>query len=66
MTTSTRRLDTTDLQARVKSMYEQVATEPHQGFHFETGGDLAALAVGQAGTVIGVDMTPPSSGKPAP
>src|SRR5262249_38096368 len=32
MTTSTRRLDTTDLETRVKSMYEQVATEPHQGF----------------------------------
>jgi SAM-dependent methyltransferase len=111
MTTSTRRLDTIDLEARVKSMYEQVATEPHQGFHFETGRGLAerlgyppadlnripaaaidsfagvgyfldlatlaagetvldlgsgsgmdsflaALAVGQAGTVIGVDMTP--------
>jgi SAM-dependent methyltransferase len=111
MTTSTRRLDTLDLEARVKSMYEQVATEPHQGFHFETGRGLAerlgyppadlnripaaaidsfagvgyfldlatlaagetvldlgsgsgmdsflaALAVGQAGTVIGVDMTP--------
>ena len=40
MTTSARRLDTTDLEARVKSMYEQVATEPHQGFHFETGRGL--------------------------
>src|SRR5215831_17235631 len=111
MTTSTSRLDTTDLEARVKSMYEQVATQPHQGFHFETGRGLAerlgyppadldripaaaidsfagvgyfldlatlaegetvldlgsgsgmdsflaALAVGQAGAVIGVDMTP--------
>ena len=41
MTTSARRLDTTDLEARVKSMYEQVATEPHQGFHFKTGRGLA-------------------------
>src|SRR5262249_47614061 len=41
MTTSTSRLDTTDLEARVKSMYEQVATQPHQGFHFETGRPLA-------------------------
>jgi len=97
-------------------MYEQVATEPHQGFHFETGRGLAerlgypradldripataidsfagvgyfldlatlaagetvldlgsgsgmdsflaALAVGQAGTVIGVDMTPAQLGE---
>jgi len=42
MTTSTRRLDTTDLEARVKSMYEQVAAAPHQEFHFETGRGLAA------------------------
>ena len=106
-----RRLDTSDLESRVKSMYELVATEPHQQFHFETGRGLAerlgylptdldripaaaidsfagvgyffdlatltegetvldlgsgsgtdsflaALAVGPAGTVIGVDMTP--------
>src|SRR5215471_2058172 len=111
MTTSTSRLDTTDLEARVKSMYEQVATQPHPGFHFDTGRGLAerlgyppadldripaaaidsfagvgyfldlatlaegetvldlgsgsgmdsflaALAAGQAGAVIGVDMTP--------
>src|SRR5689334_8727174 len=32
-----RRLDTADLEARVKAMYEQVALEPEQEFHFETG-----------------------------
>jgi SAM-dependent methyltransferase len=41
MTTPTRHLDTADLQARVKSMYSQVATDPHQRFHFETGRGLA-------------------------
>jgi arsenite methyltransferase len=111
MTTSTRRLDTTDLKARINSLYQELATEPDQEFHFETGrrlaerlgysladldripaaaidsfagvgyfldlatiteGEtvldlgsgcgmdsfLAALAVGPAGNVIGVDMTP--------
>jgi SAM-dependent methyltransferase len=41
MTIDTRRLDTADLEARVKSMYEQVAIDPHQDFHFETGRPLA-------------------------
>jgi arsenite methyltransferase len=36
-----RRLDTADLEARVKAMYEQVALTPHAGFHFETGRALA-------------------------
>ena len=36
-----RRLDTLDLETRVKSMYELVALEPDQEFHFETGRDLA-------------------------
>src|SRR5690349_16057565 len=35
------RLDTADLEARVKAMYEQVALAPHRGFHFETGRALA-------------------------
>ena len=35
------RLDTLDLEARVKSMYELVALEPDQQFHFETGRNLA-------------------------
>jgi SAM-dependent methyltransferase len=39
--TVTRRLDTAELEARVKSMYELVALEPDQTFHFETGRGLA-------------------------
>lgn len=38
---TTHRLDTADLEARIKAMYEQVALEPHHGFHFETGRALA-------------------------
>ncbi|HEX5995917.1 MAG TPA: methyltransferase domain-containing protein [Jiangellales bacterium] len=42
MTTSAkRRLDTADLEARVREMYEQVALTPDHGFHFETGRALA-------------------------
>lgn len=41
MTLNTRRLDTAELEARVRSMYEQVALDPHQDFHFETGRPLA-------------------------
>jgi SAM-dependent methyltransferase len=40
-TDTTHRLDTSDLEIRVKTMYEQVANEPHQKFHFETGRALA-------------------------
>lgn len=36
-----RRLDTEELEARVKAMYEQVALEPEREFHFETGRPLA-------------------------
>jgi SAM-dependent methyltransferase len=36
-----RRLDTSDLEARVKDMYREVALEPHKDFHFETGRPLA-------------------------
>jgi SAM-dependent methyltransferase len=39
--TTARRLDTTDLEARVKDMYREVAEEPHKDFHFETGRPLA-------------------------
>lgn len=35
------RLDTADLEARVKQIYEQVAENPFQDFHFETGRGLA-------------------------
>jgi arsenite methyltransferase len=41
MTTETRQLDTTELEQRVKSMYEEVALEPDREFHFETGRPLA-------------------------
>ncbi|WP_415854570.1 methyltransferase domain-containing protein [Sinomonas sp. G460-2] len=34
-------LDTVDLEARVKSIYELVANFPQQDFHFETGRNLA-------------------------
>lgn len=40
-TPTTRRLDTTDLVARVKAMYEEVALTPEREFHFETGRRLA-------------------------
>jgi SAM-dependent methyltransferase len=40
-TTETRRLDTIELEQRVKRMYEQVALEPDGEFHFETGRPLA-------------------------
>lgn len=38
---TTRRLDTTDLETRVKAMYEEVALTPEREFHFETGRGLA-------------------------
>jgi arsenite methyltransferase len=41
MTIDARQLDTAELQARVVAMYEQVALDPHQEFHFETGRSLA-------------------------
>jgi hypothetical protein len=37
----TRQLDTSDLETRVKAMYEEVALAPHREFHFETGRGLA-------------------------
>jgi tRNA A58 N-methylase Trm61 len=36
-----RRVDTVDLESRVKAMYEEVALAPHHDFHFETGRLLA-------------------------
>src|SRR5919106_2649845 len=41
MTTETSQLDRTELEERVKGMYEEVALEPEQEFHFETGRSLA-------------------------
>ncbi len=41
MTTTETRLDTTELEQRVKRMYQEVALEPNLDFHFETGRALA-------------------------
>lgn len=41
MTTDTSQLDQTELEERVKRMYEEVALEPEHEFHFETGRALA-------------------------
>jgi arsenite methyltransferase len=41
MSTEVRQLDTTELEQRVKRMYEEVALEPERDFHFETGRALA-------------------------
>jgi arsenite methyltransferase len=41
MTTETSQLDRTELEQRVKGMYEEVALEPEHEFHFETGRPLA-------------------------
>jgi arsenite methyltransferase len=41
MITETQTLDTTELEQRVKRMYEEVALEPEREFHFETGRALA-------------------------
>lgn len=38
--TTARRLDTADLEARVKDMYREVAEHPHQPFHLQTGRSL--------------------------
>jgi arsenite methyltransferase len=39
--TETKALDTQDLEWRVKEMYREVAEQPHNEFHFETGRALA-------------------------
>ncbi len=41
MSTTTRQLDTSELEQRVKQMYQEVALEPDREFHFETGRPLA-------------------------
>lgn len=41
MNTVARQLDTSELEERVKRMYQEVAIEPEQEFHFETGRPLA-------------------------
>jgi hypothetical protein len=51
MATTERRLDTAGLSERVRGMYQEVALHPdHDSF-------LAALAAGERGSVIGIDMT---------
>jgi arsenite methyltransferase len=41
MSITTRQLDTTELEERVKRVYQEVAVEPEHEFHFETGRALA-------------------------
>ena len=41
MSTTTRQLDTSELEQRVKTMYSEVALQPEREFHFETGRPLA-------------------------
>jgi hypothetical protein len=41
MATMSNALDTEELEARVKTMYREVAEEPYKEFHFETGRGLA-------------------------
>ena len=41
MSTTQRALDTQELEQRVKDMYREVAEEPFNEFHFETGRQLA-------------------------
>ena len=41
MSTTQRALDTAELEQRVKEMYREVAEEPFNEFHFETGRPLA-------------------------
>ncbi len=41
MSTVARQLDTSELEQRVKRMYQEVALEPEHEFHFETGRPLA-------------------------
>ena len=41
MSTAARQLNTSELEQRVRDMYEEVALEPEREFHFETGRPLA-------------------------
>ena len=58
MTIGARQLDTADLEERVKSMYEQVALDPHQDFHFETGRPLAERLGYPAGDLDLIRVSP--------
>ena len=57
MATQSRRLDTAELEQRVKDMYEEVALEPGHEFHFETG---RALAERLGYDPAGLDAIPPA------
>lgn len=41
MPTAARQLDTSELEGRVKHIYDEVAVDPERDFHFETGRPLA-------------------------
>lgn len=58
MKTETRKLDTADLEAQVKAMYEEVALTPEREFHFETG---RALAEHLGYPAAGLDAIPGSA-----
>jgi arsenite methyltransferase len=58
MTTETSQLDRTELEQRVKTMYEEVALEPEHEFHFETGRPLAER-IGYPATDL--DRIPPGA-----
>ena len=61
-TNALRRLDTSDLEARIKVMYEQVAREPVREFHFETG---RAQAERLGYPTAGLDVVPPAPLSPS-
>ena len=69
MSTAARQLDTSELEERVKRMYEEVALEPEHEFHFETGRPLAER-LGRANRGFGPRRLPsrrgPSITRPDP
>ena len=58
MSTAAHQLDTTELEQRVKHMYEEVALDPEREFHFETGRPLAERLGYPAGDL---DRIPPDA-----
>ena len=63
MTTTSGQLDTSELEQRVKSMYEEVALEPQRGFHFETGRPLAERLGYPPGDLDRIPMTDQQAAK---
>jgi arsenite methyltransferase len=55
MNTVARQLNTTELEERIKRMYQEVALEPDHEFHFETG---RALAERLGYPAVGLDRIP--------